>query len=123
MSYISVLTATALMMAQTVNNIGVQCAKHGMSDYLALQALIVRHQSGELASLVQTGSQQTWDLLDHCLTGQESAVLLSCIEHTNNQFAIRLGLLLGTEAPVMAPNSIDFSFLVLSLPSDNISVT
>ena len=36
---------------------------------LALQALIVRHQGGELASLVQTRSQQSWDLLDHGLTG------------------------------------------------------
>ncbi len=46
--------------------------------YLALQALVVGHQGGELAGLVQTRSQQTWDLLDDCLTGQEGTVLLSC---------------------------------------------
>ena len=45
---------------------------------LALQALIVRHQGGKLARLVQARSQQPWDLLDHGLTGQESAVLLGC---------------------------------------------
>ncbi len=53
-------------------------------EYLALQALIVGHQGGELASLVQTRSQQTWDLLDDCLTGQEGTVFLSCTSTTKS---------------------------------------
>ena len=32
----------------------------------------------ELAGLVQTGTEQTWDLLDHSLRGQESVVALGC---------------------------------------------
>ena len=46
--------------------------------HLALQTLLVRHQGWKLASLVQPRSQQTRDLLDDCLTGQEGTVLLSC---------------------------------------------
>ena len=32
----------------------------------------------ELASLVQTRTQQTWDLLDKSLTGKESIIFLGC---------------------------------------------
>lgn len=53
--------------------------------YLALQALIVRDKSGELASLVQTRSQQTRDLLDDSLTSQEGTVLLCCKQHQDDQ--------------------------------------
>ena len=51
--------------------------------YLGFQALIVRDQCRKLASLVQPRSQETRDLLDHGLTGQESTVLLGCTTNDN----------------------------------------
>ena len=38
----------------------------------------MRDQGWELASLVQSRSQQTGNLLDDCFTGQEGTVLLGC---------------------------------------------
>ena len=55
-----------------------ECSDNVLCVYLALQALVVRHQGGKLASLVEAGSQQSWYLLDHGLTGQEGTVLLGC---------------------------------------------
>ena len=44
---------------------------------LALHVVLVGQQGGELASLVQAGAEETWDLLDQGLGSQESVVLLS----------------------------------------------
>ena len=66
-----------------------------LTAYLGFQALIVGDQGGELARLVQAGSQQTWDLLDHCLTGQETTVLLGCrqTDRISNRHSIHCKLL------------------------------
>ena len=44
--------------------------------HLVLQGLVVRAQGGELARLVQAGAEETRDLLDHRLGGEEVVVLL-----------------------------------------------
>mmetsp|Transcript_102303 Transcript_102303/g.142459 ORF Transcript_102303/g.142459 Transcript_102303/m.142459 type:complete len:241 (-) Transcript_102303:59-781(-) len=46
-------------------------------EHLLLQRLVVGDESGELASLVETGSEQTGDLADHGLGGKEGVVLAS----------------------------------------------
>jgi len=48
----------------------------GQVEDLSLHVVVVGQEGGELASLVQTGSQQTRDLLDQRLGSQESIVLL-----------------------------------------------
>ena len=60
-----------------------------LEAYLALQALVVGHQGRELAGLVQPRPQQSGDLLDNSLTGQEGAVLLGC---DRAQPGVRTGL-------------------------------
>mmetsp|Transcript_5183 Transcript_5183/g.5938 ORF Transcript_5183/g.5938 Transcript_5183/m.5938 type:complete len:237 (+) Transcript_5183:173-883(+) len=50
-------------------------------EHLLLQRLVVGNESGELASLVETGSEQTGDLADHGLRGKEGVVLASQLLH------------------------------------------
>lgn len=48
---------------------------------LGVHRFAVRQQTGELASLVQTGTQQTGNLLDQRLGGEEGVVLLGQLLH------------------------------------------
>merc|ERR1712032_897094 len=60
--------------------------------HLGLEGLAVSHEGGELTGLVQTGSQQTRNLLDDRLGGQETVVLLRELLH---ELLVLLELLQG----------------------------